>query len=189
MKRYGVEHAQSLKSVRKKIARGRQAAHRRTGIDWNYRKHRYAEAINFDKTVLDPERRYYVYAILDTRKPGVYKYGRWKFDYEPFYIGKGKGNRAHTHSLHDRSSNFHKRNKIAKIVRETGEYPSVCFKRVGLTEREALELEVKLICSIGRNDLRLGPLTNLTDGGQGVSGKVWTKKQRQRLSAKLKELR
>jgi hypothetical protein len=36
-------------------------------------------------------KKYYVYAFLDKSKPGNFNYGDLKFDYEPFYIGKGTG--------------------------------------------------------------------------------------------------
>jgi hypothetical protein len=29
----------------------------------------------------------YVYAYLDPRKPGIFKYEEYEFGYEPFYIG------------------------------------------------------------------------------------------------------
>lgn len=41
--------------------------------------------------------RFYVYALLDPRKPGKYKYGEYEFDYEPFYVGKGSGDRCEHH--------------------------------------------------------------------------------------------
>ena len=42
---------------------------------------------------------YYVYAYLDTRKPGHFIYQNYKFEYEPFYIGKGRANRLYKHLL------------------------------------------------------------------------------------------
>ena len=41
--------------------------------------------------------RFYVYALLDPRKPGRYEYKDICFLYEPFYIGKGCGDRAKIH--------------------------------------------------------------------------------------------
>lgn len=37
---------------------------------------------------------YYVYCYLDPRKEGVYVFGEYQFDYEPIYVGKGKGQRT-----------------------------------------------------------------------------------------------
>jgi hypothetical protein len=41
--------------------------------------------------------KYYVYLYLDPRKEGKFKYGDYEFDYEPFYVGKGHGNRLFEH--------------------------------------------------------------------------------------------
>jgi hypothetical protein len=37
--------------------------------------------------------RHYIYVFLDCFKPGNYEYGELKFEFEPFYIGKGVSDR------------------------------------------------------------------------------------------------
>ncbi len=109
---------------------------------------------------------FYVYALLDPSKIGKFRYGKWVFDFEPFYIGKGKGNRF-THHHSGETSNPFKARKIAKIERQ-GLKVEYCVKKYQLTERQALDFECTLIQRIGRRDHGLGPLTNLTDGGDGL---------------------
>ena len=88
--------------------------------------------------MLSRKKIYYVYAFLDPRKPGPYLYSRWKFEYEPFYVGKGKGGRAYSHS-----GNTHTGNKIRQMQKE-GFEPIIVIKRKGLTEKQALLLEEKV---------------------------------------------
>ena len=108
---------------------------------------------------------FYVYIYLDPRKPGKYTYGDCCFLYEPFYIGKGKGNRYKDYNY--RNNYF--QNKINKIKR-CG-YELIIIKiEDRLNENESFILESKLIKLIGRFDLNKGPLINLTDGGEGISG-------------------
>ena len=57
---------------------------------------------------------FYVYVYLDPRKPGDYIYGEYHFDYEPFYVGKGRYNRLYIH-LKKNIYNPHFHNKIKKI--------------------------------------------------------------------------
>lgn len=83
----------------------------------------------------------------------------------PCYVGKGHGKRAFSHEA--KSHNPH----LERIIRKAGgELPTV-FPREGLTEAEAFETEVALIKAIGRKK-NGGPLVNMTDGGEGVSGFV-----------------
>jgi hypothetical protein len=109
----------------------------------------------------------FAYALLDTSKPGTFRYGKFIFKYEPFYIGKGTGNRdlVHLSEKGDRYNTFKKR-KITKL-RKFGFEPSSIRIRINLSESAAFILEKILIRIIGRRDLKLGPLTNLTDGGDG----------------------
>jgi len=123
------------------------------------------------------ENKYYVYIFLDNRKPGVFKYDDFEFKYEPFYIGKGIKGRIKNHfqkgHLLDGS---HKSNVINKILIE-GYEPDIIKIKEGLSEESALELEIKMIKLIGRFDEGLGPLTNKTNGGEGISGYKWTEEQ------------
>lgn len=83
---------------------------------------------------------------------------------EPFYIGKGCGRRA---------KSTQRRNPIFKSIvakmRAMGDEPKVERIVEGLTEKEAFDREVALIA-----EYRLmrdgGTLSNLTHGGEGVSG-------------------
>lgn len=106
---------------------------------------------------------YYVYALLDSSKPGKYKYDSYTFDYEPFYIGKGKSNRI-KHTLYDKSS--FKRNKILKLKRKNIDILSVKILK-NISNNLAINKEIELISLIGRRDLKKGPLVNTTDGGEG----------------------
>lgn len=128
------------------------------------------------------ENRFYVYAYLDPRKPGKYIYGDYSFDYEPFYIGKGHGNRKYKH-LTEASGNkqSHKLNKIRKIILKNLQ-PIIVTYEENIFDNDAKILEIKIIKAIGRFDLKLGPLTNLTDGGEGTSGKICSKKTKDKIS-------
>jgi hypothetical protein len=49
-------------------------------------------------------------------------------------------------------------------------------------EAEAFACEIKFIMAIGRSDLGLGPLCNLTDGGEGKLGSVLSPEGRAKVS-------
>ena len=104
---------------------------------------------------------YYVYVYLDPRKKGSYTYDDIHLEYEPFYVGKGYGNRIKVH-LYEYSlkQNNQKNNKIKKIINE-GLEPIRIKLFIELTEIEALEKEIEVIEKIGLN-----VLTNVTKGGR-----------------------
>lgn len=130
--------------------------------------------------------RFYVYALLDPRKPGKYKYGKYKFDYEPFYIGKGCGNRILHHtekSNMKRNRNPHLNRKIKKLL-DLNLLP-INFKIIeNLEEKRSLFLEKKIIKIIGRKN-KGGILTNIDEGG-GACPKM-TAKIKRKLSNSRKE--
>jgi len=135
---------------------------------------------------------YYTYIYLDPRKKGLFVYDNYIFDYQPFYVGMGKNQRILYHIFEAKQNNIkignrHKYYKIRKILKE-GLNP-IHFKiSINLSKKEACELEIKLIKLIGRNDLKEGPLVNLTDGGEGSSGFIVTPELKLKLSKIQKEI-
>ena len=89
---------------------------------------------------------YYVYAYLR------------QSDDSPYYIGKGKGSRAWSKN-HGRISVPNDKSKII-ILHEN------------LSEEDAHLIEQELIEKFGRKDLGTGILLNLTNGGEGASGRI-----------------
>lgn len=122
---------------------------------------------------------YYVYAFLDKSKPGDFSYDDLRFEYEPFYIGKGIGDRITT-SLLDRESPF-KVNKIKKIKRLGGEILKLKLFE-NLENIEALKKEIEVINKIGRRDLKNGPLVNQTDGGDGRLNSAHSEEVKRKIS-------
>lgn len=90
----------------------------------------------------------------------------------PFYVGKGKGMRAYIHTKDwflDIDLNKHKSRKINKAKRLEKQI-LVEFIKTDICEDDAFMWEVFWIAEYGRSDLGFGPLTNMTDGGDGTTG-------------------
>jgi len=114
--------------------------------------------------------KYYVYCLMDPTKPGNYSYDGLDFCflYEPFYIGKGSGNRLNRHSHRDsitKESNLLKKNKILKIINSKKELIKIKIFD-NLIESDALKKEEFLINKLGRRDIKSGILCNMSNGGE-----------------------
>lgn len=93
-----------------------------------------------------------------------------------FYVGKGKKDRCL--QTNDRSEWWN------NVVNKHDYY--IVIESINLTEKEAFEREIELIAKYGRRQFG-GTLVNLSDGGEGVSGKVWTDEERKKLSEFMKQ--
>lgn len=105
----------------------------------------------------EKERRFYVYQLS---KP----------DGTPFYVGKGVGSRLFAHERDALGpGRSHKLNLMRQmqLLGLTIEYQILEFYD---DEKDCHAREVAEILRIGRHDLKTGPLTNLTSGGEGTSG-------------------
>ena len=134
---------------------------------------------------------FYVYAYLDPRKPGDWSFGDLELGYEPFYIGKGQKNRLNSHLREAKNDSFIDRHNPEKTERirdilEEGSKPIIIKLLQDLDENTSLRIERNVIKLFGRKDKGLGPLLNLTDGGEGSSGYVMSEKQKKQISERLK---
>ena len=128
---------------------------------------------------LQSKNNHCVYCLIDPRN-GL-----------PFYVGKGKGTRMYSHEKmvsrgiipHNNLFLFRKIKKIQNVGL------SIIYKKIyeGMDDASALSVEMDEIKRIGRSNLGLGPLCNLTDGGDGNSGKVVSEKTKCKMSLTAKE--
>ena len=105
---------------------------------------------------------YYTYALINP------------FTNQPFYIGKGKKNRAMDHinealKTSNKESNPNKLNTIREILSNNGKV-IIKYIDTNLTEKLAFELEIFVIELLGRSNNNTGILTNMTKGGEGCGG-------------------
>lgn len=102
---------------------------------------------------------------------------------EPFYIGKGRGKRDKKTKSAGRNLLFE---RIVEKIRREGEEPLVLRVMECLTEGEAFELEMSLIKLHGRINNGTGILSNMTDGGEGTSGRIVSIETRSAMSSTTK---
>lgn len=118
-----------------------------------------------NKYIETPEKKSYVYIHL-------------KNDNEPFYVGIGYKKK------YKRAFETKGRNEI--WYRILNKYP-VTSKVIydNLTWKEACEIEKTLISFFGRLDKKTGCLVNLTDGGEGAFGVIFSKERCEKISKAL----
>ena len=97
-----------------------------------------------------------------------YTYAYLREDRTPYYIGKGKENRAYVRN--------------GRSIRPPKDKSRIIFLKKNLTEAEAFRHEIYMITVFGRKDLETGILRNRTDGGEGASGLVISEETRKKLS-------
>lgn len=126
---------------------------------------------NTKEFLLNRHMTFYVYQIIDPRTE------------QPFYIGKGKKNRAWSHLLKEDDVNLLKQNKITSI-RKNGSEPIVQIIKSDLSEVDAFALEVTLISKYGRIGIEEnGILTNRCKGGSGGdTSEFFTKESKRKIS-------
>ena len=87
-------------------------------------------------------------------------------DGTPYYVGKGKDKRAYT-----------KRRRLKVPSKDR-----IVFPYTNLTEEDAFQKEIELIAKYGRKDIGTGILRNMTDGGEGATGLIFTQEMRDKIS-------
>lgn len=126
-----------------------------------------------DKYILIEENKesglFYLYEMINPNK-GL-----------PFYVGKGKLNRYTNHFNFNSSKNHYKINTIKNILSKN---EKVIIKIIFRSDDELLVLkkENELVLKYGRLNNGTGILTNLTDGGEGLSGFIPSDELRKRWS-------
>ena len=93
-----------------------------------------------------------------------YTYAYLREDKTPYYIGKGKQNRAY------------KKHSVGTPPKDR-----IIILKQNLTEEEAFRHEIYMISVFGRKDLATGILENKNSGGNGSSGKIYSQEDRERM--------
>ena len=97
-----------------------------------------------------------------------YTYAYLREDGTPYYIGKGKYDRAYR--------------KGKGQIKPPKDKSRIIFLKKNLTEEQSFRHEIYMIAVFGRKDLGTGILRNRTDGGEGPSGVVISEETRKKMS-------
>jgi len=103
---------------------------------------------------------------------------------QPFYVGKGHGDEdtSYFKKADNIKQKDYKSNKIRKIRRIIGKEVEIYYAVKDVCEEDAFEMEKYLISLIGRKDLHKGPLLNMTNGGDGGAGYIFTEEQKRKVT-------
>ena len=101
-----------------------------------------------------------------------YTYAYLREDRTPYYIGKGKDDRAYK--------------KHKNQIKPPKDKSRIIFLKQNLTEDVAFKHEIYMIDVFGRKDLGTGILLNKTNGGDGPSGAIRSPETKAKMSAALK---
>jgi hypothetical protein len=94
---------------------------------------------------------------------------------QPFYIGIGSD------AEYKRANERTRRSELWKRITAKSDY-LVEIIADDISVEFAKEKEIEFIKLYGRIDKRTGPLCNLTDGGDGINGYIFTKEHKEKLS-------
>ena len=96
-----------------------------------------------------------------------YTYAYLREDRTPYYIGKGKDNRAY----------------VKRHIVNPPPKNRIIYLKQNLTEEEAFKHEIYMIAIFGRKDLGKGILYNRTNGGEGNSGLIHSEESKDKMRA------
>lgn len=99
---------------------------------------------------------------------------------EPFYVGIGEYSSQHK-NIYKRAYNKLNRNKYWKNITNKTQY-KVEIILDDLTWKEACKKEIEFIALYGRKDLCKGSLVNLTNGGEGIIGQIFSEESKNKMS-------
>lgn len=109
----------------------------------------------------------YSFRMRIIKRQDFYVYAWLRPDGSPFYIGKGQGNRDKTIKTNNQVFQ-----RILDKIAKAGEEPVIVRLHENLTEDMAFLMEREEIARYGRRNNSTGILANLTDGGEGTTGRI-----------------
>lgn len=134
----------------------------------------------------------YIYIYLNPLKPGYFQCDNYRFNFEPFYVGKGTSRKRFKQHISDailfKKNNFsceylcgnkRKHYKILNILNQNIKIPIYI---IPMHISELSKKEISFIKTLGRKDLGDGPLLNMTNGGEGSEGRILSEDSKNKIS-------